>query len=329
MRRILLLLAAVAAFATASATPAAAAATLHAPAAPVSAALAAPGCVSSAAATYRHTFDGAHGTVTITAATPLCAGQTQSFALASYTASNSGRFVYDRAAGTITSTNRSLTLNVDVPSCATEVIAMRGRSAPTEITGSVADPLARYAGGSGECAPQAQVTFTNACDGTFTARLTNPAGARTPAVFLTGTRLIRVAPGRSTSLDAAAGSTLTIRANTFTTYVGTWRTPAAGCDSAAPTTAPTTAAAAPAPPAVTTPPAASPGSTSAPVADTDPATTPGAMFSTSPAAVATAASSSTTGMGTGSVLAIGIGLVMIGAGGIALAYLIREIRKPA
>jgi hypothetical protein len=318
VRRTLLLLAALAAFATASATPAAAAVTL-----------AAPGCVSAAAATYRHTFDGPGGTVTITATTPLCAGQTQPFTLASYTASDSGRFIYDRSSGTITRTNRSLTLNVDVPSCAGAVTAAQGRTAPTEDTGATADALADYTGGAGECAPRAQVTFTNACDGTFTARLTNPAGARAPAVFLAGTRLIRVGPGRSTTLTATAGSTLTIRANTFTTYVGTWRTPTTGCDSAPVTTPPTSAAAAPQPPALTTSPAALPGSALPTTTDADPVMTPGAAFSTSPAAVSTAASISKTGMGAGSVLAIGIGLVMIGAGGVALAYLIRELRKPA
>jgi hypothetical protein len=305
-------------------------------------------CVSASAATYRHTFDGAAGTATITATRPLCSGQSQTFALVSYTTgaygSASGQFIYETASASVTATNRSVTLNVAVPSCYTQVEAIFGTSFQTESTSTAPlygtarlgatsrsqGALAWYAGGSTACTARPAVTFTNACDGTFTALLSNRGG--TPAVFVTGSRRIRVYPGASTTLKPAKGSTLTIRDSSFTTYIASWRSPAGGCAAAA---APATPAATPATaaPPTTTPSSASVSASPSPSASSSssPYSSPNPAFSTSPAALAPAASSdnSAGGMSTTSVIAIIMGLLMIATGAAAITWLIRLNRQPA
>ncbi|GIF21039.1 hypothetical protein Ate02nite_37690 [Paractinoplanes tereljensis] len=326
---------------------AAPAAALAAPAA----ALAAPAtaCVSPAAATYRHSFNGAAGTTTITAIRPLCSGQSQTFTLASYTTgalnSASGQFIYDSAQATITATNRSVTLKVAVPACYTQVEAFFGSTVQTEATSTKSlygstklgasarstGPLAWYAGGSTTCAARPAVTITNACDGTFTARLSNT--GTIPAVFVTDSRRIRLSPGATTTLTTAKGGTLTIRDSSYTTRIATWRAPTTDCATAAPTSSPITAA--PLPTQPTTPtatPSATAATSASPSASTSPSPyeSPSPAFSTNPAALATADSNiSDKGMGTTSIIAIIMGLLMIATGAAAITWLVRLNRQPA
>ncbi|MEV4347313.1 hypothetical protein AB0J83_22900 [Actinoplanes sp. NPDC049596] len=309
-------------------------------------AFAADACVSAAAATYRHSFDGPSGSVTVTAAKALCSGQTQTFALASYTTgsatSNARPFVYSTDRGSITSARRSLTLKVVVPRCHTQVEAIAGTALQYEDANPAiallgADPrfdgpLASYRGGGKECAPAPTVTFDNACDGSFTGTLANSDRATTDAVFLTGDRLLRLAPGESHKLTARAGSTLTIRTNTAVTYAGTWRQPAT-CGT--PTAAPTTAPASPTPaPSAGGGAAGGPASTPAtyPSVATTTATDltgdPGAWYPATPTTPAVATSSSAnSGMNPGSVLAIALGLLLIVGGGYLLVRVLRTLRE--
>ncbi len=313
-------------------------------AAPAAAAFAAEACTSASAATYRHSFDGAAGRATITAVRPLCAGQTQSFALISYTAgTGSGQFVYATARDTIKATDRSVTLTVTVPPCYAQVDAIIGTGLLTEVTDTgnpygdktlgatgsrSAGGPAHYRGGSTECAPAPRVTFTSACDGSYTATLANGENANVGATFLIGGRLTRLGAGRSTTVPGPTGGTLTIRASSFTTYVGGWRAPATGCTSAAPGTTTTAPAAVLVPsqsPAAALPPAAPP-SAGAALPTTD---APVAVFGTPATTTAAAAPArSRGGMSTGSMIAIGFGILLIGGGGILLTRVIRTLREP-
>jgi hypothetical protein len=304
-------------------------------------------CVSAAAARFRHSFDGAAGTTTITAVRPLCTGQTQSFSLASYTApagsTPGGLFVYDVDQATITSAERSATLKVTVPSCSTHVYAVTGTAVPNETTSSAAaytgtrlgsiggagsrstGPLTMYAGGDTDCRPAPKVVFTNACSGTFTATVSNAPDANVATVLTSGTRLIRVFPGRTTTLTARKGRTLTFRASTFTSYVGTWRTPETPC-TAAPAASVSPAIPVALAPSVT----ASPATASSASATAE--TTPGTTITTNPAALTPAkptAQLAKTGMGTGSIILIAIGFLMIGVGVMTLTRLVRAARQPA
>ena len=303
-------------------------------------------CVSSAAATYRHTLDGARGTATITAVRPLCSGQSQSFALVSYTAgapsTAAGQFIYSTDRASVDAAHRSVTLEVAVPACYTQVDAIIGTDLVTETTSGAlpygstalgaptgpgsrsAGRLAWYRGGSTTCAATPKVTFTNACDGSFGATLANDERAAVTAVFVTGGRLIRLAPGRSTSLPGPAGGTLTLRDSTFTTYVGSWRPPATGCTTAPATTPAVATAAPPASPsavAASAPTATPPTSTAAAAAD-GPVFAPPAAAATTEPTVAVARS----GAGAGSLLAIVFGLLLIGGGLFLLTRVIKAMR---
>ncbi|WP_250030348.1 hypothetical protein [Paractinoplanes maris] len=334
MRRSMFLLASAATLATTFAAPAAASA--------------AETCVSASSATYRHTFSGASGKATITAVRPLCSGQTQSFGLISYTAGaptgNAGQFTYATDRATISSKSRSVALDVVVPPCHAQVTAIIGTGLLDEVTSddnpygaktlgtsgsrSTGAP-AHYRGGSADCSPAPEVTFTSACDGTYQATLTNAAGANVSATFLINGRLTRVAPGRSATVPGPANGSLTIRDNTFTTYVGSWRPPAAGCTTT-PAPIPTTALAAPAQPSAaapppSVPPAAAPTTTTT---TTDQADAP-AYYVTPPPTATTEAQATRAGMNTGSMLAVAFGLLLIGGGGYFLFRVIRTLRDPS
>jgi hypothetical protein len=312
--------------------------------APGTASAAAASCVPATAATFRHSFHGPSGTATVTAVRPLCAGQAQSFSLVSYTAP-AGLFIYDRAQAKITSTRSTVNLQVAVPSCASHVYALTGTDVLSETTtgapayagttlGSVTSrssgPTARYADDSARCVPAPQVTFTNACDGTFKATVTNAASANVPVVLVAGDRLTRVAPGRSTTLPAAAGTTLTFRASNLTTYVGTWRAPTTPCS-----TPPSPAATSSSPQSgLVLPPTGSLPAT------TTPSTSPSAGAVAAPdlrytgdqAALDAKDASATParrGMSPGSMLAIAFGLLLMVGGVVILTKLIRANRQPA
>ncbi|XVU27250.1 hypothetical protein ACQPZJ_09460 [Actinoplanes sp. CA-054009] len=296
-------------------------------------------CVSAAVATYSHSFDGPSGSVTVTAAKPLCSGQSQTFALASYTtgapSSNARPFVYSTDRGSITASKRTLSLKVTVPNCYTQVEAIKGTALAYEGSNAPSALLsaASFSGGTRSCSPAPTVTFDNACDGTFTATLANSDQATTAAVFLSGDRLLRLPPGDSKQLTARAGTTITIRTNTFTTYNGSWRQPTT-CATTAPTATPTTAPATPTPTTggagagvpVSTPASLTPSATTTTTADLADA---GAWYPATPTttpAVATASSSSST-MSTGSVLAIALGLLLMVGGGFLLIRVLRTLRE--
>ncbi|MCO8276009.1 hypothetical protein M1L60_36070 [Actinoplanes sp. TRM 88003] len=301
-------------------------------------------CVSAASATYRHTFDGASGKATISAVRPLCAGQSQSFGLISYTDGDSGQFRYATDSATLTAKSRTVRLDVVVPPCRTRVTAITGTGLLDEVTSddnpygaatlgvsgsrSTGAP-AHYRGGSSDCSPEPTVTFTSACDGSYRATLTNAPGANVSAAFLTGGRLTRLAPGRSTTLRGPRDGSLTIRVSTFTTYVGSWRPPAAGCTSApapnpvAPTTntpgtQPPPAGFAPSAPAPTLP-----ATTAAPGVDNAPA-----RYYPPPTTATPQAQAARSGMSLGSMLAVSFGLLLIGGGGYFLVRVLRSFREP-
>lgn len=315
------------------------------PAAPAAAAVAGAGasCVSASAATYRHTFGGASGTATVTAVRPLCSGQSRSFALVSYTAGPAGLFIYDIRRASVSAGRPSVSLEVTVPSCSTHVYALTGTDIVNETTtdapaygptvlGSSASrstgPAAMYAADGAACSPAPQVTFTNACNGTFRATVTNAPSASVATVLLTTDGLLRVAPGRSRTLPAAAGSTLTFRASNRTTYVGTWRTPSAPCTSAASSAAapgsPESSLAGPSSVAAASPVPSASASTSTEAAA-------GSWYTPEPSALdaKNTAAPAKRGMSTGSILAIALGLLLMAAGGLILTKLIRANRQPA
>jgi hypothetical protein len=295
--------------------------------------------------TFRHSFTGAAGTATITPLRRLCPGQSETFTLAAYTApaqpGPGGLFVYDVSRATLTPGKQSVTLKVSVPSCFTHVYAVRGTVVPTETTttaytGSVlgspesrsSGPAARHLGGSSPCAVAPAVIFTNRCDRTFTARVSNAATATVPAVVFRNGRLTRIAPGRATTLTAGAGSTLTFRASNFTTYVGTWRSPTTPCTPAATASATATVPALELSPLAGVAPSSTPSS-SLPAAAGEPELPALAMPpAASPTATATD-SMARAGMSTGSMLAIALGFLLMGGGVVLLMRLIRASRESA
>ncbi|MCY1142075.1 hypothetical protein OWR29_29120 [Actinoplanes sp. Pm04-4] len=309
---------------------------------PPVAASAADTCASASSATFRHTFDGASGKATVTAVRALCAGQSQAFGLVSYTDGGGGRFTYATDRATITAKTRTVRLDVVVPPCRTQVFAIRGSGLLDEVTsgdnpygglvlgdsGSKSNgPPAHYRGGSAECSPEPKVTFTSACDGTYRATLENAPSANVSATFLIAGQVTRLAPGRSTTVKGPRDGSLTVRVNTFTTYVGNWRPPAAGCSTTAAPAASTPAAAPPQPPAAALP--SAPGTT-VPTATTTTETdsTPGVYFPPAQPATAAAAEAERPGMSTGSMLAVAFGLLLIGGGGYFLVRVLRGFRDP-
>jgi hypothetical protein len=306
-------------------------------------------CVTSAAATYRHTFTGPAGAATIAAVTPLCAGQSQAFSLVSYTVGTGSPFVYDVDHAAVDANHRSVTLDIAVPRCATQVDAVFGTDVPTESpafgtvrlgaasgTGHRSSGIPGwYTGGTATCTPQPSVTFASDCDGGFTATLANRAAATVAAIFLIDDHMYRVAPGTRTTVVADAGGSLTVRDNTFNTQTGTWSMPPV-CTQPTPT--PTTA-----PPLLipTAGPASAVPTTSspAPTVTSARATTPtpgtlaaaaGTTFEPSAAAAVesavSAADLAVTGSSSGSVALIALGVLLIGGGLLILGRQIYRAR---
>ena len=308
---------------------------------PATAALAAT-CATAAEATYRHTFTGPAGAATIAAVVPLCADQNQMFSLASYTVGTGSAFLYDVDHAVVDADHRSVTLDVAVPRCATQVDAVFGSDVPAEAAGfgtvrlgsasgtghRSAGVRAWYTGGDGACAPQPSVTFASDCDGGFTAALANRAGAAVTAIFLVGDQMYRVAAGTRTTVVGDAGGSLTVRDNTFQTTTGTWSMPATCTQPAPPTTtAPTV------PPPTTAPASATPArSVAPPPATASPAGTLDVADGTTfePSAAVTIESAPTTvdvaaaSSSTGSAAWIALGVLLIGGG---VAILGRQIHR--
>jgi|GEM_PF-4944298 len=90
-----------------------------------------PDCIDAADASYQHSFDGLAGTATVSLlpGQRLCKGSTQDFSLASYTAASAGggfssslpRQLYKQQTRTLGAGHRSVTLQVAVPDCYTQV----------------------------------------------------------------------------------------------------------------------------------------------------------------------------------------------------------------
>jgi len=235
-------------------------------------------CVSASDATYTHSFNGPGGTATITAVKPLCAGESQDFSLVSYTAPKKSyavpQFVYDAETDRIDAGHRSVSLDVSVPGCFTQVDTIFGASILNEITGSgtqygnakvgssagigsrSSGGAAWYNGGDGICAPRPSVTFAGDCDGVLHIHLSNNASATVDAVFLVDGKRVRVRPGQTADRTADAGKPVTIRDNSFSTTTGAWTKPS-GC-ATPPVVPPTTTPATVPTTAPTTPPATTP-----------------------------------------------------------------------
>lgn len=227
--------------------------------APAANAITGEACVTAAEATYQHQFDGPGGTVTITAGKPLCEGQEQAFSLVSYTASATTfavpQFVYDTDSAWIGSDRRSVTLDVDVPGCFTQVDTIFGTGIVNEISDSyvygdvkLGSPSgigsrstggqAWYNGGDTVCAPQPSVTFHSYCDGVLHTRLANAAYANVDASFVVDGKRIQVRPGKSADLTSRPSGTVEVRDNSFTRSSGAWTAPADCAPPAPPVTTP-------------------------------------------------------------------------------------------
>ena len=206
-----------------------------------------PKCVSAAAATYTHAFNGVTATATITThGLPLCAGQKQSFTLASYTTPAPGYALpqqrFDTATGVIDTTHPTVTLHIDVPPCNTAIYLIWGTAtndhittgnpyADTTLGGTTAPgnrstgPLGKYSGSTGACAiPTATPTATCAanCEATAggTPQPTTPATTAPTPTTPAGTTPTEPATatfsnslpvtGQSTTPLAAAGIALAL-----------------------------------------------------------------------------------------------------------------------
>jgi hypothetical protein len=308
--------------------------------APASAAGAA-ACVSAGAATYRHSFNGAAGTATVTAVRPLCSGQKQTFSLVSYTTQSANfaypQFIYDSAEAAISARQSTVRLDVTVPACYFQVDLIFGADVYNEVvnadsnygnlklgapygTGSrSAGPYGGDADGTTTCVPKPVITYRNACDGTFTATLANDASANVDAVFIVAGQRVHVKPGHAAAAQRHTGM-LTIRDNTFTTNIGSWEKPAT-CSSPA-TPAVTSPPVVPAPPASSSagaPATPSYGSLPSPA---DPTFDDGEV-PINTIAPSTATASVADGSNTSSVLVIALGVLLMIAG---VAILIRVVR---
>jgi hypothetical protein len=188
-------------------------------------------CAGPADAGYQHSFDGAAGTVTITAARALCEGAEQSFSLVSYTGSGASQFVYDTDNAWIDSRRRSVTLGVDVPGCAMRVQAVIGTGivnrpgSSTGLEGHSDGELATYTGGAEECAPRPSVAFESYCDGVLHTRLANAADASVDAVFVVDGKRIRVRPGKRADLTSHPSGVVEVLDSTGAVSVGSWISP--------------------------------------------------------------------------------------------------------
>jgi len=301
-------------------------------------------CVTADNATYRHSFDGAAGGARVTAVRPLCAGQKQTFSLISYTTTSASfaypQFIYDSDRATVDAAHPTVHLAVMVPPCYYQVDLVFGSSLFNEVVnadsnyanlklgapygvGSRSDgPYGGDADGTTPCLPKPAITYRNACDGTFTATLTNDATANVDAVFIVAGQRVHVQPGQAVRAQRRSGS-LSIRDNTFTTHIASWERPAS-CGSPPPGSPP----AGPLPSS-----AATDGPTSLPppgssVPALDPTYDSGAPLdtgatSTSPAAAAPAGAS-----GGSNSLIITLGVALILAGLVILVRVLRTCRRP-
>ncbi|WP_045744482.1 hypothetical protein [Actinoplanes rectilineatus] len=174
-----------------------------------------PDCATAATATYRHTFDGAGGTATVTAEQPLCAGQEQAFTLVSYTDQGSA---YDSDRVWITADRSTVTMEVAVPACRARVVGSIGAKAG-------GTSLDTYRGGTGDCTVTPAVSFESYCDGVLHIRLGNGTDATVDAVFQVRGKTVRVAPGESTDQVFRTTEPVEVRDSSPATHTGVWADP--------------------------------------------------------------------------------------------------------
>lgn len=207
-------------------------------------------CVTAKNATYRHTFNGPAGTATITADSPLCQGQEQPFSLVSYTAPDAAfavpQFMYDYETKSITAATRSLTFQIDVPACYTQVDFVVGTEIYNPLTGTQygdrkvgssgapgnmsSGPDAWYNGGNRPCSPRPTASLTSQSDG-MRVTLGNGSTANIDAAFKVtsgdGDQFVRVAKGETKTIKILPtdATQVTVIDNTFRTTTGKWRKP--------------------------------------------------------------------------------------------------------
>ena len=207
-------------------------------------------CVRAASATYKHTFNGPGGVATITANQPLCSGEEQVITLVSYTAPSASfglpQYMYDYDTKKMTSAAKSLSFQVDVPACYTQVDFVFGTAVNPLNTAAYGDrkigspgapgnrsvgPSAWYNGGTKTCNPEPTVTFTSQCDGTMQVKLMNASGANVDAAFTVTaggvSTFYRVVKAQSLTVKilASAASTVTVQNNEFDTDTAHWAKP--------------------------------------------------------------------------------------------------------
>jgi LPXTG-motif cell wall-anchored protein len=191
-------------------------------------------CVSAQDADYKHTFDGPKGTATISVdGDPLCAGQQQDFLLVSYFAPSKEfalpQYVFDHQIGTLSATRATVTLDVKLPPCWTQVDLVWGGNSelidpldgskyygdkklgsPKAPGNRSTGPKGWYngAGTEGVKCTQPQSTYVPACDGSVTVHLSNSGKYTSEFVVTAGEfkKNASVAAGKAADIVVPAGA---------------------------------------------------------------------------------------------------------------------------
>ncbi|WP_433826970.1 hypothetical protein ACQP2E_33410 [Actinoplanes sp. CA-015351] len=223
-------------------------------------------CTTAANAEYKHEFNGPAGTASIELTNgPLCEGESQSFALVSYTAPSAQfetpQFVLDtsKQAFTAPGDKRELTTNkldfkVAVPECYTQVDFVFGDEIIDELVnggaryndrkvGSPGAPgykskpaagqpqNAWYNGGSGTCKAEPEVKALPDCQGNVTLKLINRSNFSTPFRItadgnFSETKTVGVnAEPVDVKVPAANAKNIVVKAQNKVLYEGSWTKP--------------------------------------------------------------------------------------------------------
>ncbi|PRY31207.1 cell wall anchor protein [Pseudosporangium ferrugineum] len=213
-------------------------------------------CVEAGQAGFHHTFgvtgNGSTATVTLNDGVKLCEGEPVT--LVSYFAPKPQfavpQYEYDHDSGTIDNEHRSVTLNVDVPDCNTQVDLFFGGEDDiiSEITengsrygdkklgsknglgGRSKGPQGWYNGGTKGCQTPA-VEPLSQCDGTVTLNLSNNGKISKYAIDFTVkagefSKTVTVAPGKGETVTVPAGAgTITVSAEGMENVTYDWAAP--------------------------------------------------------------------------------------------------------
>ena len=213
-----------------------------------------PRCVSAESAEYEHTFDGPKGTATVRlkGTLPLCQGQSQDFTLVSYFAPRPEfavpQYVHDSDTGSVTPEASSVTLDVTLPDCFTQVDLIFGgkdeiidpldgrKLYGDKLLGSKGAPGNRSSGphggwnGGAKSCTQPAAEFVSDCDGSVVVNVSNKGKFAAPFV-VTGedgfTRTVSVEPGRSkpVRVPPAAAGKITVTSEERAVASGGWQRP--------------------------------------------------------------------------------------------------------